>query len=70
MSFWEQADCSLTTGFSGPKSSRDFQETGPWFNSPAALAHSQLACLLSGGIVNLFSSIVVFPAHIVNDLAY
>ena len=25
-----QADCSLTTGFSGPKSSRDFRETGPW----------------------------------------
>ena len=28
-SFSKQADCSLTTSFSGPKSSRDFRETGP-----------------------------------------
>ena len=27
--FSKQADCSLTTSFSGPKSSRDFRETGP-----------------------------------------
>ena len=27
--FSKQADCSLTIGFSGPKSSRDFRETGP-----------------------------------------
>ena len=27
--FSKQADCSLTTNFSGPKSSRDFRETGP-----------------------------------------
>jgi len=26
----KQADCSLITSFSGPKSSRDFRETGPW----------------------------------------
>ena len=26
----KQADSSLTTGFSGPKSSRHFRETGPW----------------------------------------
>ena len=30
ISFSKQADCSLTTSFSGPKSSRDFRETGPW----------------------------------------
>ena len=29
ISFSKQADCSLTTSFSGPKSSRDFRETGP-----------------------------------------
>ena len=29
-SFSKQADCSLTTGFSGPKSSRDFREIGLW----------------------------------------
>ena len=28
--FSKQADCSLTIAFSGPKSSRDFRETGPW----------------------------------------
>ena len=27
--FSKQADCCLTTSFSGPKSSRDFRETGP-----------------------------------------
>ena len=26
-------DCILTTGFLGPKSSRDFRETGPWSDS-------------------------------------
>ena len=31
ISFSKQADCSLTTSFSGPKSSGDFRETGPWF---------------------------------------
>ena len=30
ISFWKQADCSLTSGFSGQKTSRDFRETGPW----------------------------------------
>ena len=30
ISFSKQADCSLTTSFSGPKSSRDFRETGSW----------------------------------------
>ena len=30
VSFSKQADCSLTTSFSGPKISRDFRETGPW----------------------------------------
>ena len=30
ISFSKQADCSLTTSFSGPKSSGDFRETGPW----------------------------------------
>ena len=30
ISFSEQADCSLTTSFSGPKSSRDFREASPW----------------------------------------
>ena len=30
ISFSKQADCSLATSFSGPKSSRDFRETGPW----------------------------------------
>ena len=29
ISFSKQADCSLTPGFSVPKSSRDFRETGP-----------------------------------------
>ena len=29
ISFSKQADCSLTTSSSGPKSSRDFRETGP-----------------------------------------
>ena len=29
-SFSKQVDCSLTASFSGPKSSRDFRETGPW----------------------------------------
>ena len=29
ISFSKQADCSLTTNFSGLKSSRDFPETGP-----------------------------------------
>ena len=29
ISFSKQADCGLTTSFSGPKSSRDFRETGP-----------------------------------------
>ena len=29
ISFSKQADYSLTTSFSGPKSSRDFRETGP-----------------------------------------
>ena len=29
ISFIKQADCSLTTGFSGLKNSRDFRETGP-----------------------------------------
>ena len=28
--FSKQADCSLTTDFTVPKSSRDFRETGPW----------------------------------------
>ena len=28
--FSKQANCSLKIGFSGPKSSRDFRETGPW----------------------------------------
>ena len=32
ISFSKQADCSLTTGFSVPKSSRDFRETGPRLN--------------------------------------
>ena len=26
----KQADCSFTSGFSCPKSSRDFRKTGPW----------------------------------------
>ena len=26
----KQGDCNLTTSFSGPKSSRDVRETGPW----------------------------------------
>ena len=30
ISFSKQADCSLITNFSGPKSSGDFRETGPW----------------------------------------
>ena len=30
ITFSKQADFSLTTRFSGPKSSRDFRETGPW----------------------------------------
>ena len=30
ISFSKQADCSLTTSFLDPKSSRDFRETGPW----------------------------------------
>ena len=30
ISFSKHADCSLTNGFSGPKSTRDFRETGPW----------------------------------------
>ena len=30
ISFSKRADCSLTTSFSGPKSSRDVRETGPW----------------------------------------
>ena len=30
ISFSKQADCSLTTSLSGPKSSRDFRETDPW----------------------------------------
>ena len=29
-SFTEKAGRSFTNGFSGPKSSRDFRETGPW----------------------------------------
>ena len=29
ISFSKRADCSLTTSFSGPKSSRDVRETGP-----------------------------------------
>ena len=29
INFSKQADCSLTPGFSVPKSSRDFRETGP-----------------------------------------
>ena len=29
ISYSKQADCGLTTGFSGPKSSRDFRGTGP-----------------------------------------
>ena len=29
VSFSKQADCNLTTRFSGPKSSRDFRGTGP-----------------------------------------
>ena len=29
ISFSKQADCSLTTSFSGPKISRNFRETGP-----------------------------------------
>ena len=29
-SFTEQAGRSFTNDFSGPKSSRDFRETGPW----------------------------------------
>ena len=31
ISFSKQADCSLTTSFSGPKSVRDVRETGPCF---------------------------------------
>ena len=30
ISFSKRADCSLTTSFSSPKSSRDVRETGPW----------------------------------------
>ena len=30
ISFSKRADCSLTTSFSGPKSSQDVRETGPW----------------------------------------
>ena len=33
ITFSKWADCSLTTSFSGPKSSRDFRETGPWTES-------------------------------------
>ena len=33
ISFSKRADCSLTTSFSGPKSSRDVRETGPWYLS-------------------------------------
>ena len=29
ISFSKQADCSLKTGFLGPKNARDFRETGP-----------------------------------------
>ena len=38
--FSKQADCSLTNSFSGPKSSRDFRETGPrgpFLESPKTL---------------------------------
>ena len=40
ISFSKQADCSLTTSFSGPKSSGDFRETGPW---PPSLEGGALA---------------------------
>ena len=40
-----------------------FHVSNRWFNSSAALVHShQLACLLSVGIFNLFSSFVVLPS--------
>ena len=32
----------------------------PWFNSSAALVHSQLVCLLPVGILNLLSSFQLF----------
>ena len=38
ISFSKQADCNLTTSFSGPKSSRDFRETGPWDRSQKPLS--------------------------------
>ena len=38
----------------------EFKSQGsPWFNSSAAIAHSQLVCLLPVGILNLFSYFLV-----------
>ena len=38
--FSKRADCSLTTSFSGPKSSRDVRETGPWFDYSVSPCHA------------------------------
>ena len=37
-----------------------FVQGSPWFNSSAALVHSQLVCLLPVGILNLLSSFQLF----------
>ena len=41
-SFTEKAGRSFTNGFSGPKSSRDFRETGPW---PEKLFYACRVCI-------------------------
>ena len=55
INYSKQADCSFTTGFSGPKSSRDFRETGPWSEHMHALQEWSLR-LWSLWVVARFST--------------
>ena len=62
---WKQADCSLRTGFSGPKSFRDFREIGPrtfvmtqlsWFRGHLPICHNWLAVSASPQIERISSA--------------
>ena len=59
-------DCSLRTGFSGPKRSRDFRETGPWYDiddyTSIHLWVSKERVLLSSVVENEFIFRVPRPA--------
>ena len=54
ISFSKRADCSLTTSFSGPKSSRDVRETGP---------RTEIECMTYSNKRHEVSSQLTFPLY-------